>query len=400
MSQSPSPSMFTGLRLGLHALFAALVSLVVVRTLLNDSPNAALTLTLTALLALGYCAGIAIAKFAPHSRNLSSARLWLLGLTFIWFGLVWFAPDAAYLAFPLFFLYLHLFGRWWGITGVAVTALLAVAALGFHNGFDIGGVAGPLIGAAVAVLVGLGYESLVHESQARESLVTELLATERELAATQHESGVLAERARLAREIHDTIAQGLSGIQMLLHAAERADPEGAGVEHVRLARETAATTLSEARRFINELTPVALENDGLSGALNRLASTAWIPATLTVNVKTGDCTGLPMHVQTAVLRIAQGALANVVQHAKASEATITVTPNDTAVIVVISDNGRGFDPETIGNRGSDSGHASFGLAATRERVEQLNGTLKIESQVGSGTTLSIELPFADPTEEA
>ncbi|TXJ04897.1 MAG: sensor histidine kinase [Aeromicrobium sp.] len=400
MTHSPSPSMFTGLRLGLHALFAALVSLVAVRTLLNESPNTALTLTLTALLALGYCAGIVMAKFAPHTRNLTSARLWLLGLTFIWFGLVWFAPDAAYLAFPLFFLYLHLFGRWWGITGVAVTALLAVAALGFHNGFDIGGVAGPLIGAAVAVLVGLGYESLVHESQARESLMTELLATERELAATQHESGVLAERARLSREIHDTIAQGLSGIQMLLHAAERADPDGSGIEHVRLARETAASTLSEARRFINELTPVALETDGLAGALRRLATTGWIPESLTVSIMTNDCSGVPMHVQTAILRIAQGALANVVQHAQASEATITVTAGPESVTVQIRDDGRGFDPDAIGDSYAGSSHVSFGLAATRERVEQLNGTLEIASQFGSGTTLTIELPLTTATEEA
>ena len=294
----------------------------------------------------------------------------------------------------------HLFGRWWGITGVAVTALLAVAALGFHNGFDIGGVAGPLIGAAVAVLVGLGYESLVHESQARESLMTELLATERELAATQHESGVLAERARLSREIHDTIAQGLSGIQMLLHAAERADPDGSGIEHVRLARETAASTLSEARRFINELTPVALETDGLAGALRRLATTGWIPESLTVSIMTNDCSGVPMHVQTAILRIAQGALANVVQHAQASEATITVTAGPESVTVQIRDDGRGFDPDAIGDSFAGSSHVSFGLAATRERVEQLNGTLDIASQVGSGSTLTIELPLATATEEA
>ena len=199
---------------------------------------------------------------------------------------------------------------------LAATAL-AIVALGLHGGWTVGGIVGPLVGAGVAILIGLGYRSLARESQEREQLMAELIATRDQLAETEHESGVLAERARLAREIHDTVAQGLSSIQMLLHAAEREAPDGPGVEYVRLARDTAATNLVDARRFVRELTPAALVDQGIGAALRRLAETQWSSDSLDVHVRVSDAIDLPIHVQTALLRIAQGAMANVVQHADA-----------------------------------------------------------------------------------
>ena len=339
-----------------------------------------------------YAVGTLIA-WAPRSRRVAGA-VWLGVITLEWIALLWLTPEAAYLVFPLFFLYLHLLGRLWGSVAIVVATAIAICALGIHGGWTAGGVVGPIVGAGVALLIGLGYEALAREAQQREALMQELLATRGQLAATERESGVLAERARLAREIHDTVAQGLSSIQMLLHAAERADPDGAGVEHVVLARETAASALADARHFIRELTPPDLDGRGLGGALRRLASTQWAAQGLPVEVRVSDAVDLPMHVQTALLRIAQGAIANVIQHADADSATITLTVGGDRLQFTIADDGRGFDPAQ--SPGAPTGRSdSFGLRAIRERVDQLGGTLAVTSAPGEGTALTIDLTLEE-----
>lgn len=378
---------FVGLRTGLHVLFAALAALVVVRALFAPTDTSIAAVSLAFVLSVTYAAGAIAARSARLSR--AAGGSWLGVLTLEWAVLIWLTPEAAYLVFPLFFLYLHVLGRRWGSVAVVLATALAICALGFHVGWSVGGVVGPIVGAGVALLIGLGYQALAKEAQQREALMQELLATRGMLAATEHESGVLAERARLAREIHDTVAQGLSSIQMLLYAAERADPERAGIEHIRLARETAADNLAEARRFIRELTPPDLEDGALGGALRRLASTQWAAQGLRVNVRVSDTIELPMHVQTALLRIAQGAIANVIQHASADAATIALAADQSRIRFTVVDDGEGFDAERLNEKRSRSD--SFGLQATRERVDQLGGTLTVESSPEKGTTLTIEL---------
>mgnify|MGYP002040424361 FL=1 len=253
---------------------------------------------------------------------------------------------------------------------------------------------GPFVGAGVALLIGLGYQALAKEAQQREALVRELLATRGQLAAREHESGVLAERARLAREIHDTLAQGLSSIQMLLHAAERGDDARPGIEHIRLARETAAANLVEARRFIRELTPPQLDDQTLGGALRRLARTQWATQGLDVQVRVSDTVVLPMHLQTALLRITQGAIANVIQHAHAKTATVTIGIEDDHLHFTVEDDGTGFDAE-IPAPGTAEKSDSFGLRATAERVQQLGGRLEVDAAPGRGTTLTVDLPLTE-----
>lgn len=140
-----------------------------------------------------------------------------------------------------------------------------------------------MIGAAVAVAIGFGYQALYREAAERGRLIDELMNTREELASTSRDAGKLAERERLAAEIHDTVAQGLSSIQMLLHAAERADPNSPAVRQISLARETAADSLAETRQLIAELTPAALDGQSLSDALGRIcerASSAHLEARL------------------------------------------------------------------------------------------------------------------------
>lgn len=378
---------FAGLRTGLHILFVVLVVLVAGRAIFAPSGHVALKLILSVLLLVVYGAGGLIAQFR---RRRPPALIWLATLTCLWCALIWLTPDAAYLIFPMFFLYLHILGGSYGATAIITTTLISIYALGAHNGWSVGGVIGPLVGAGVALLIGLGYQALAQEARRREALMAELLATRSQLAASEHESGILAERARLAREIHDTVAQGLSSIQMLLHAAELRNPDGPGIEHIRLARATASENLGEARRFIRELTPPALDQGDLGAALRRLATTQWDSHGFAVQVRVAEGLELPMHVQTALLRISQGAVANVIQHAQAIIVTINLARQDDHIRFSITDDGRGFDPTTV-RTGAAGGRDSFGLRATLERVEHLGGHFHIDSAPGKGTTLTIDL---------
>lgn len=386
---------FVGLRSGLHGLFAALAVLVIFRAVISPTESSVAVIVLTLVMLVTYGIG-AVKTRTTRQRGRVLRLLWLAALSLEWVVLLWLTPEAAYLVFPLFFLYLHLLGPWWGGAAIVVATVIAICALGIHSGWSLGGVIGPLVGAGVALLIGLGYRALAREAEQRETLMRELLATRGQLAATEHESGVLAERARLAREIHDTVAQGLSSIQMLLYAAEQADPERPGAEHIRLARGTAANNLADARRFIRELTPPDLDDRGLGGALRRLADSQWAAQGLLVNVRVSDTVDLPMQVQTALLRIAQGAIANVIQHAHATTATITLAADHERLQFTIADDGEGFDPHlaTIESRGNSD---SFGLQATRERAEQLGGSLTIDTHPGGGTQLTIELSLEQTT---
>lgn len=373
---------FTGLRAGLHALFAGLLALVVVRVVFTGgSPWA---LALAALLAAVYLTGLWLARRGRAAGGIA----WVCALTLVWAPLMWLVPEAAYIVFPLFFLYLHLLPGWVGPAAVVAATGLTIAAFAVHGGLTVGGVVGPVVGAGVALLIGLGYGALQRRSVEREALVAELLATRDRLAATEREQGVLAERARLAREIHDTVAQGLSSIQMLLHAAERADATGPGIAHIRLARQTAADGLAETRRFIRELAPPTLDR-GVGSALQRLAE-GWAQRE-GVDVETaipGEV-ALPMDAQAALLRIAQGALANVAQHADATVVRIDLVQDGDDVRLTVADDGRGFDPASAEE--TASGTDSFGLRAMRERVEQLDGDLTVVSAAGAGTVVAVSL---------
>lgn len=138
---------------------------------------------------------------------------------------------------------------------------------------------------------------------------------------------MLAERERLAREIHDTLAQGLSSIQLLLRAAERALPgrPDAAAGHVAAARQAAVDNLAEARRFVAALSPPALDGTTLADALARLCVTTGDHHRISVRFHlTGEPVPLAMEHEVALLRIAQSALANTVRHARATGAEITL----------------------------------------------------------------------------
>lgn len=371
---------FTGLRFGLHALTAVLLVVVAVRIMVQPPQHPAAGLLACAVFAALYLLGARVASM----RQPRVTYGWLAALTACWLVLLALTPEAAYLAFPMFFLYLHLLPGAAGPAAVLVATAAAVLGIGWHSGFTAGGVIGPLVGAGVALLIGLGYRALQNEAVAREQLLTDLVAAQERLAASEREQGMLAERARLAREIHDTVAQSLSSIGMLLHAAERADADRPGAEYIRTAREVAGTALAETRGIVRELTPPALD-DGLASALHRVGASA---TGVEVTVDVADVPELPMDVQATILRIAQGALANVVQHAHATRATVRLTEKERGVVLEIADDGVGFEPARERGTSTDS----FGLRAIRERVDQLDGRVRVRSAPGQGTTITAWIP--------
>ncbi|AAT88672.1 hypothetical protein ATY41_08625 [Leifsonia xyli subsp. xyli] len=391
MNHSALTPVFTALRIGLHALVVGLSASVLVRacveTASGDARQAGAVIAVALLFVFTYAAGGPL-----RARMRGGLRwLWLGALTAEWMLLAALTQDATLLVFPLFFLFLHLLPSPWSVVAVGASTVAAILLFAAHSGWTAGGVLGPAIGAGVAVAIGLGYRALFQEAQEREQLIRDLVATREQLAASERSAGTLAERSRLARELHDTVAQGLSSIQLLLHAAERFTTEPAALDAVRLARETAAADLAETRRFIHALTPPALEDKTLPGALRRLAGQTERTSGLRVTVSvSGEPSPLPMPVETALLRSAQGSLANVVQHAEATAARLTLTYDDDAVTLDIVDDGRGFDTATAG--GGERHPGSFGLRAMRERAAGLGGEVAIESATGRGTAVAVTVP--------
>jgi signal transduction histidine kinase len=194
------------------------------------------------------------------------------------------------------------------------------------------------------------------------------------------------ERRRLARELHDETGQALTSILLGLAAVERSESAEAAHAAAAALRELVVETLQNVRRLAVELRPSALDDFGLEPALRRLGQTVREGGELDVQVEARlGGQRLPADVETALYRIVQEALTNVVKHADARHVSIVLTRKQASVLVMIEDDGRGFDPE----RPSVAG---LGLQGMRERVELLDGSFQVEAAPRTGTTLIVELP--------
>lgn len=214
------------------------------------------------------------------------------------------------------------------------------------------------------------------------------------LVAQAQETAVLRERQRLAREIHDTLAQGFTSIVMHLEAAEQALPSDREIteRHLDQARSTARDSLAQARRVVDDLRPEVLESTPFDQAIGRVveqwATRSGVAAEFKV---TGEIRPLHPQVEVTLLRSSQEALANIRKHAQASTACVTLSYLGDTVILDVEDNGVGLAQKATTPDGLTS--SGFGLVAMRERVTQLGGELFVESEPGEGTTLSISLPL-------
>lgn len=389
--QSPIRPISAWLSLSLHTLVAALLAVLVVNSTDAEPGPPATVLGLAALFAVTYVVGVWPAGALPGPGR--RGRWWVGALAVEWLALLCLSVDATYLVFALFFLCLHVLGSARGIAAVLVATVVAIVAFGLRRGFDIAGTVGPVLGASVAIVIGLGYQALSREVARRERLIDELTRTRDQLAIAEHAAGVVAERERLAREIHDTVSQSLSSVIMLLHAAQQSGSDTQrGQERLKQAREAATEALAETREFIRALASPALRHGGIGDALGRLAAQTRETTGLHVEVDLPSDTGsLPTPVETALLRIAQGAVANVVQHANATRVDLTLTRLDDEIILDVVDDGDGFDPALLA---TGHGRAGFGLHAMQERTADLGGRLVVESRPGHGTSVvaSFQVP--------
>lgn len=207
-----------------------------------------------------------------------------------------------------------------------------------------------------------------------------------ELLAQSRETATLEERTRLAREIHDTIAQGLTGVVVQLGAAQRAlahAPADAD-EHLDLAQRMAREALAEARRSVWNLRAPALEQGDLADALRGLVARPLRPETSASFEEQGTPWPLPPSVESALLRVCQEALVNVAKHAHASEVRVWLEYTEDNVRLRVIDNGIGFDSRVLRDRvGAPGPWGGFGLLGMRERIAALGGSLDLVSDHGA-----------------
>lgn len=233
-------------------------------------------------------------------------------------------------------------------------------------------------------------DELARANARLEALVEENEGLHAQLLAQAREAGVMDERQRLAREIHDTLAQGLTGIITQLQAADNDAARPIDRRHhldnaARLARDS----LREARRAVQALGPEALETAHLADAIRQVALDWSTTTGLAAEVATvGTARRLHPEVEGTLLRAAQEALANVAKHADASHVDLTLSYMDDVVTLDVLDDGCGFAPAAV----TSGAAGGFGLEAMRQRVSRLAGELTIESEPAGGTTISVNLP--------
>ena len=345
---------------------------------------------------VGVLTGATILAVCYAGRGLEAGRAWwptawVVVVVLLWATLTALAPSFAWTAVPLAFAALQVLPFRYAVAVVVLmTAWVTVSWLRISDGFDPTVVAGPV---GIALITVIAYRALEREAITRQRLLEDLTAAQSDLAAAERRSGALAERTRLSREIHDSVGQGLSSINLLLNAADEdweRRPDTAR-QHVRTAATTARDGLDEVRRVVRDLAPARLEadetGDALPAALRALLqrSATGLEAALRVD---GTPRPVPEAVAGGLVRTARGALANVLEHAHASRVVLTLTYQPDEVILDVRDDGVGFTPGPP-QRGGARGH---GLPGIHDRVAALEGRVTVESAPGDGTTVSVAVP--------
>lgn len=392
MTQPPTRSAATVLmRQAEHVLFVGLLVLGAAQSVADDIHPVAVLGVAFCLLAW-YALGAAAQRSRRSDRRF--AALWLAVLCAGWVVILALSVDLVWLAFPIFLLALQLLPVRWAIPVVGALTAVAVLAFAAHQGgLNAASVIGPVVGAAVAVGISSVYRQLREESEQRARVVAELTATQERLAGAERYAGTVAERERMAHEIHDTLAQSLSSIVMLLRSVSAHGsvlPDGAR-HQLEVAAGAAQDALEDTRRLVRTLEPTALAGQPLTAVLRRLVDDT---ATVGIDIRfelDGEPFELPTAVAVAIVRTAQGALGNVVAHSMCGHARVTLTFQPDQVSIDVADDGLGFDPEAP-TTGTTAG-TGIGLVAMRKRLASVGGRLVVESTPGGGTAVSASIPL-------
>lgn len=371
---------------GWETLFGLSLVVTVLFVLAGNGPTALARAVALGLLGVDAAAYLIVGRPAikAHDQGTRSAWLYwaLILLTFM--PATALVPSTSFLLFalsPQAFMMLRLRAA---ITVVVVLNLApalqffihldgSVTSLLFFAGFSA-------VALTCALVIGPWISGIIDQSAERAELIGELEASRAEVARLSAERGALAERERLAGEIHDTLAQGLTSIIMLVQAAEaQADPS----RHLALAVRTARENLAEARSLIAALSPAPLDGFTLEEALRRvtarLGEDVGVDASFTVE---GASWPLPAAVDVVLIRAAQESLANVRKHAAATSVRVVLEYGEGEVTLRVRDDGAGFDVAFA---------EGFGLRAMRTRVEHEGGTFGVDSSPGNGTTLRVTM---------
>lgn len=370
---------------GLHAVFLAAIALAGGLIAVQGVDGSEI-LALAALggLAVGY--GLIGARaIAVGGRGRSTAYLIILLVTV---GVV--AASAPGALFVLFLAYVQV---WFlverTVEGIVWTALIAVtSAIGLTISNTSGGSpasawASSGLSFVFSVLMGSWVFRVLDQSRQRAELIAQLEATRAELAAVNREQGVMAERERLAREVHDTLAQGYTSIVMLAQtAAAHLDPSPTR-ERLELIEEVARDNLAEARRLVAAFRPPALDSGTVLQAIARVADRFRREAGIPVQVSLPESIEVDRDTEVVLVRATQELLANVRKHADASTVRVRIAVHD-GVELTVADDGVGFDPAGL--------TAGVGLAGLRDRVAQVGGGVSVDSSPGHGSVVHVRVP--------
>lgn len=391
------------MEIGQHLMAAVLTTIGVIRAIGTGTPIA--TAAVTGLAILAWHTAGTILPSRMESRRV--VVWWLIGFAVIWIAAVAVSPEFVWISFLLWLLAGHLLPMPWGLlfSGL-ILAVVIVAPIMHHGITSYANVFGPLIGGVFAFGISRGYLQLLHDAAERERLVDSLTAAQHEmaelqdeLALAQRQSGAIAERTRISRDIHDTVAQALSSIRLLAHAGASRSTDAEAARSLSQVEVLAGESLADVRRIVAALAPSELEEDILAAALRRMLDRAHDEAGLQVELHVDDTLpALPTEVEVALLRTAQSALANVRLHANANRVVMSLIDDDSTsshdrtVRLDIIDDGVGFD--LLGwEQDAETASSSYGLRFMRTRLRELGGGLDIESTQGEGTAISVHLPL-------
>ncbi|MET9626194.1 sensor histidine kinase [Lentzea sp. NPDC006480] len=353
-----------------HVAFAVFALVGVVLVLAEDHFQPVALVLLGALCLWYWRVGAPLARDERGVRYLAVA----IPLVIAMFALV---PALSVLFFTLYPHIWSLLQPRLAIWATAVTSLSigsVVLAAGSFSPDSVGAAVVIFLSVIPAVMLGLWIARII--SQSRERAL---------LADVSHEAGVLTERERLARDLHDTLAQGATSVLLLLRAARSAADPVVRDQHLALAEQTTAENLAEIRALVAALTPAALDGNALPAALERLTDRLGRELGLAASMKvSGEYRQLPPDSEVTLLRVTQEALANVRKHAHASSVAVSLDYS-AGVSLSIVDDGCGFGPEAP--RG-------FGLDGLRDRVRLAGGVFELRSSPGSGVHVRVLLEDA------
>jgi signal transduction histidine kinase len=351
-------------------------------------PNFSFFLILCVLLGLWYVPFLNISTLRIWDNPKRGALYLVPGWT-IWAGLISLTADSLLLIglfFPLVFSRFPI--RW--ATGITIFQTLGLYFLYImlypteHWFLILMIILGLLI---ISTIMGAFISSIIKQSIDRQRLIDELTQSRTNLMRVEREAGRLNERQRLARDIHDTLAQHFTSIIMHLAAAKHSNV-GTVQTQVQQAEEAAREGLGEIRRIVWDMRPEQIEKASLVEAVEELAA-RW-SAENSIHVKmnvTGTPRSLTSSAETALLRISQEAMHNINKHAHAKNVNITFSFMEDIFVMDIADDGLGFEPSKIKN--------GFGMKTMRDRAEELSGTLTIESEQGTGTAIAVSIPITE-----